>query len=177
MHSTSSSYQQSHLHPFHRLSTRELYANIRQAADRHGVGGYLPPELHKLNETGNGASSSDAFSTDSTNTLGGRNTNNTWGGRGSDARSSHIGTDSPSGLIGIILWIILPFLELVMAAAVAGIYGVNLHFFAEHHFIADSEWVYAEVCAGASLVTVLLHQLPYRMLPVNWVRACYWILW
>lgn len=60
----------------------------------------------------------------------------------------------------LILRIIARFLQFVLGLTVAGLYGTDLHNAAEAHKYADSKWVYAEVVAGLSCITVLVYMIP-----------------
>jgi len=72
------------------------------------------------------------------------------------------GTSVSSGDITIskILRIVARFLQFVLALTVAGLYGVDLHHAAQAHKYADSKWVYAEVVAGVSCITILVYMIP-----------------
>lgn len=66
-----------------------------------------------------------------------------------------------SGLLGAVGRTLLRLVLLIVALAVAGLYGENLRAATQAHIHADSRWVYAEVVAGLSVVTIVAYQLPF----------------
>jgi hypothetical protein len=68
---------------------------------------------------------------------------------------------SSGGLLGALLRIILRFFQFVLALTVAGLYGIDLHHAHQKGAYTDGKWVYAEVCAGLSAVTVLVYAIPF----------------
>lgn len=53
--------------------------------------------------------------------------------------------------------VVLRFFQFVLAITVAGLYGVDLHAAAKAGVAADGKWVYAEVVAGLSAVSVFIY--------------------
>jgi len=53
------------------------------------------------------------------------------------------------------------FIQLVLALAVCGLYGVDLHKADKEHKYSDGKWVYAEVTASLSAFTALLYLIPF----------------
>lgn len=72
-----------------------------------------------------------------------------------------IGNSSSSGgLPGALARLLLRFLQFILAITVAGLYGVDLNRANKVHAYADGKWVYAEVVAVLSIVTVLVYAVP-----------------
>jgi len=71
------------------------------------------------------------------------------------------------------------FIQLVMALAVCGLYGVDLHAANKHGKYSDGKWVYAEVVASLSAFTALLYMIPFIMrVPMLFVwDTLLFILW
>jgi hypothetical protein len=61
--------------------------------------------------------------------------------------------DGSGGLIGGVVRLVLRFFQFVLALTVAGLYGVDL----QRANYADGKWVFAEVVAGLSAVTILIY--------------------
>ena len=84
-------------------------------------------------------------------------------------------TSGHGGLPGAIARGTLRFLQFVMALTVAGLYGVDLHNGSKAGVAADGKWVFAEVMAGLSAVTVLVYAATYAidfhhfMFPWDWI--------
>lgn len=55
------------------------------------------------------------------------------------------------------LHVVLRLLQFVLAITVAGLYGVDLHAASKAHAYTDGRWVYAEVVAGLSAVSVFVY--------------------
>jgi len=53
------------------------------------------------------------------------------------------------------------FIQMILALAVCGLYGVDLHKANKEHKYSDGKWVYAEVTASLSAVTALLYLIPF----------------
>ncbi|KAK1070066.1 hypothetical protein LTR74_004463 [Friedmanniomyces endolithicus] len=68
---------------------------------------------------------------------------------------------SSGGLPGALARLTLRFLQFVLAITVAGLYGVDLHHAQEAHAYTDGKWVFAEVVAVLSIVTVLVYAVPF----------------
>ncbi|KAK5724929.1 hypothetical protein LTR17_013418 [Elasticomyces elasticus] len=88
------------------------------------------------------------------------------------------------GLPGALARIFLRFLQLVFAITVAGLYGVDLHMVRDaqaqdtSHTFVYSRWVFAEVVAILSIITVLVYAVPF--IKSWWGFAwdwCLFILW
>ncbi|KAK3629043.1 hypothetical protein LTR56_018279 [Elasticomyces elasticus] len=97
-----------------------------------------------------------------------------------------IGDKSTSGgLPGALARIALRFLQLVFAITVAGLYAPDLHLLRqaqdpkhEDHVFVYSRWVFAEVVAILSIITVLVYAVPF--IKSWWGFAwdwCLFILW
>ncbi len=67
---------------------------------------------------------------------------------------------SSGGLPGALARLTLRFLQFILAITVAGLYGVDLHHAQQAHAYTDGKWVYAEVVAVLSIVTVLVYAVP-----------------
>jgi len=65
--------------------------------------------------------------------------------------------------MGYIGHTIFRFIQLVMALAVCGLYGVDLHAANKQGKYSDGKWVYAEVVASLSAFTALLYMIPFIM--------------
>ena len=86
-----------------------------------------------------------------------------------------IGNNSSSGgMLGAFIRLVLRFFQFVLAITVAGLYGVDLHRAREMGAYTDGKWVYAEVVAGLSAVTVLIYGIPF--FKSYWAFAWDWIL-
>jgi len=83
-------------------------------------------------------------------------------------------SSSSGGLGGALIRITLRFLQFVMAIVVAGLYGVDLDHATKAGAYTDGKWVFAEVVAALSAVTVLIYALPF--LKSYWAFAWDWIL-
>ncbi len=68
---------------------------------------------------------------------------------------------SSGGVFGALIRLILRFFQFVLAITVAGLYGVDLHNAKNAGAYTDGKWVYAEVVAGLSAVTVLIYGIPF----------------
>jgi len=53
------------------------------------------------------------------------------------------------------------FIQLVLALAVCGLYGVDLNAANKQHKYSDGKWVYAEIIGSFSAVTALLYLIPF----------------
>ncbi|KJX98181.1 hypothetical protein TI39_contig429g00011 [Zymoseptoria brevis] len=86
-----------------------------------------------------------------------------------------INRDGSGGVIGGVVRLVLRFFQFVLALTVAGLYGVDLQR-ADH---ADGKWVFAEVVAGLSAVTILLYAglffIPsQKLFPWDWILFILW---
>lgn len=81
---------------------------------------------------------------------------------------------SSGGLAGAILRLVLRFIQFVLALVVAGLYGVDLHAAHSAGAYTDGKWVFAEVVAGLSAVTVLIYGIPF--FKSYWAFGWDWIL-
>lgn len=68
---------------------------------------------------------------------------------------------SSGGVTGALIRLVLRFFQFVLAITVAGLYGVDLHRARQMDAYTDGKWVYAEVVAGLSAVTVLIYAVPF----------------
>jgi hypothetical protein len=78
--------------------------------------------------------------------------------------------DGSGGVIGAVIRIFLRFFQFVLALTVAGLYGVDL----QRAPYADGKWVYAEVVAGLSAVTIVVYAGLFfvrseKLFPWDWV--------
>ncbi|KAK5727432.1 hypothetical protein LTR15_003328 [Elasticomyces elasticus] len=98
----------------------------------------------------------------------------------------YIGDKSTSGgLPGALARIFLRFLQLVFAVTIAGLYAVNLQDVKRAHKANEEEgvfiysrWVFAEVVAILSIITVLVYAVPF--IKSAWGFAwdwCLFVLW
>ncbi|EMF10381.1 uncharacterized protein SEPMUDRAFT_150514 [Sphaerulina musiva SO2202] len=71
--------------------------------------------------------------------------------------------DGHGGVVGGVARLTLRFLQFVMALTVAGLYGVDLQRGRKAGVAADGKWVYAEVVAGLSAVTILIYAITFAM--------------
>jgi len=62
--------------------------------------------------------------------------------------------------ITFIMRILVRTSQFLFALAVAGLYGIHLDSLRRSHLPIATQWVYAEVVAGLSAVTVLLYSVP-----------------
>jgi len=71
------------------------------------------------------------------------------------------------------------FIQLVLALAVCGLYGVDLHKANKMHSYSDGKWVYAEIVASLSAVTAAVYLVPFVVrLPLLFVwDTILFILW
>jgi len=67
---------------------------------------------------------------------------------------------------GSLARLILRFFQFIFALTVAGLYGVDLHAAHQAHVYTDGRWVFAEVCAGLSAVSVFVYLTHLRWLVV-----------
>ncbi|GAB7350112.1 hypothetical protein MBLNU459_g0777t1 [Dothideomycetes sp. NU459] len=67
------------------------------------------------------------------------------------------------GIAGIVQ-LVLRFFQFVLAITVAGLYGVDLHHASQAHAYTDGKWVFAEVVAGLSAVSVFIYFIHFRWL-------------
>lgn len=81
---------------------------------------------------------------------------------------------SSGGIVGATIRIILRFFQFVFAITVAGLYGVDLAAADKLDRYADSKWIYAEVVAGLSAITVLVYAVPFFR--SYWAFAWDWVL-
>lgn len=81
---------------------------------------------------------------------------------------------SSGGLPGALARLILRFFQFVLAITVAALYGIDLHRADKLDAYTDSKWVYAEVVAALSAVTVLVYAVPW--VKSYWAWAWDWIL-
>lgn len=86
-----------------------------------------------------------------------------------------IGSRSSSGgLIGAIVRLVLRFCQFILALTVAGLYGVDLSHANKAGAHADGKWVFAEVVASLSAITVIVYAIPF--VKSYWFFAWDWIL-
>lgn len=71
------------------------------------------------------------------------------------------------GIMGIFHFI-LRFFQFVLALTVAGLYGVDLHAATKAHAYTDGRWVFAEVVAGLSAVSVFVYFIVKLKIMVVW---------
>ena len=64
------------------------------------------------------------------------------------------------GLPGLATRFVLRFIQFVLAITVAGLYGVDLSRGTREHVAPDGRWVYAEIVAGLSAVSVIVYAIP-----------------
>jgi hypothetical protein len=74
------------------------------------------------------------------------------------------------GLTGIFVRAGLRTLQFVLAVIVAGLYGADLGYSTAHHAHGATNWIYAEVVAGLSAITCIIHCLVT-------IRRVLWCLW
>jgi len=74
---------------------------------------------------------------------------------------------------------IFRFIQLVLALAVCGLYGVDLHAANKQGKYSDGKWVYAEVVASLAAFTAVLYMIPFIMrVPMLFVwDTILFILW
>jgi uncharacterized integral membrane protein len=70
-------------------------------------------------------------------------------------------TSPPGGMMGVILRITLRALQIIIALVIAGLYGKDLNDADKAGRNADPAWVFAEVVAGLSVITVVVYLLPF----------------
>ncbi|KAK3722939.1 hypothetical protein LTR37_002084 [Vermiconidia calcicola] len=86
-----------------------------------------------------------------------------------------IGDKSHSGgAVGALVRIVLRFLQFILAITVAGLYGVDLHGASKNNGGADGRWVFAEVVAVLSIITVIVYAMPF--IKSYWGFAWDWML-
>lgn len=81
---------------------------------------------------------------------------------------------SSGGICGALVRLILRFCQFVMAITVAALYGIDLHAAAQAGAYTDGKWVYAEVVAGLSAITVLIYGIPF--FKSYWAFGWDWVL-
>ena len=64
------------------------------------------------------------------------------------------------GALGAFTRLFIRFFQFLLAITVAGLYGVDLHNANKANKYTDAKWVFAEVVAGLSAVTVLVYCIP-----------------
>lgn len=69
----------------------------------------------------------------------------------------------------LIFRLVIRFIQLIMAASVAGLYGVRLDQQRKAHQHAASQWIYAEVVAGIAGITCLVYFSPVGRMPITFV--------
>lgn len=62
--------------------------------------------------------------------------------------------------IALIMRILVRTSQFLLALAVAGLYGIYLDSLRQSHLPIAKQWLYAEVVAGLSAVTVLIYSVP-----------------
>jgi len=86
--------------------------------------------------------------------------------------ASDVGGNSISGgssarsRVELIFRLAVRFIQLIMAAAVAGLYGVRLNQQRKAGQHAASQWIYAEVVAGLAGITCLVYFSPLGRVPI-----------
>jgi hypothetical protein len=86
-----------------------------------------------------------------------------------------IGNSSSSGgVAGALIRLVLRFFQFIFAITVAGLYGVDLHAANKEHAYTDGKWVFAEVLAGMSAITVLIYAIPF--IKSYWAFGWDWVL-
>lgn len=63
--------------------------------------------------------------------------------------------------LGYIAHSVYRIVQLALALAVCGLYGVDLHRANREHKYSDGKWVYAEVTASMSAVTAVVYLIPF----------------
>ncbi|KAI9676110.1 MAG: hypothetical protein M1817_000854 [Caeruleum heppii] len=87
-------------------------------------------------------------------------------------------TRSTRDFCSAILRLALRSLQLVLALAVAGLYGTDLNNARKNGLGGDSRWIYAEVVAGLSGLTALIFMIPYLKIHILFVwDAFLCLLW
>lgn len=81
---------------------------------------------------------------------------------------------SSGGVFGALIRLVLRFFQFVLAITVAGLYGVDLHAAHKAGAYTDGKWVYAEVVAALSVVTVLVYGVPF--IKSYWAFGWDWVL-
>ncbi|PMD63076.1 uncharacterized protein K444DRAFT_327594 [Hyaloscypha bicolor E] len=78
-----------------------------------------------------------------------------------------------------ILHSVFRLVQMIMALAVCGLYGVDLNKANREHKYSDGKWVYAEVTASLSAFSALLYLIPFMSrVPFAWVvDTALFILW
>ncbi|PMD33113.1 hypothetical protein L207DRAFT_590181 [Hyaloscypha variabilis F] len=81
--------------------------------------------------------------------------------------------------LSYILHSIFRLIQIVLALAVCGLYGVDLNRADKEHKYSDGKWVYAEVTASLSAFLALLYLIPFTSrIPFAWVAdTILFILW
>ena len=86
-----------------------------------------------------------------------------------------IGSRSSSGgVVGALIRLVLRFFQFILAITVAGLYGVDLHAANKAGAYTDGKWVFAEIVAGLSAVTVLVYGIPF--FKSYWAFGWDWVL-
>lgn len=86
-----------------------------------------------------------------------------------------VGNNSNSGGVsGALLRIVLRFFQFVLAITVAALYGTDLSNAHKAHAYIDGKWVFAEIVAGLSAITVLIYGIPF--LKSYWAFGWDWVL-
>lgn len=81
---------------------------------------------------------------------------------------------SSGGVVGALVRLVLRFLQFILAITVAGLYGTDLHRADKMDAYTDGKWVYAEVVAAMSVVTVLIYGIPF--IKSYWAFGWDWLL-
>ncbi|PMD19988.1 hypothetical protein NA56DRAFT_646861 [Hyaloscypha hepaticicola] len=81
--------------------------------------------------------------------------------------------------LSYILHSVFRLIQIIMALAVCGLYGVDLNKADKEHKYSDGKWVYAEVTASLSAFLALLYLIPFTSrIPFAWVcDTVLFILW
>ncbi|KAI7285058.1 hypothetical protein KC343_g3584 [Hortaea werneckii] len=75
-----------------------------------------------------------------------------------------------TGFTGVIARACLRVLQFIFAIVIAGIYGADLKRASNQHKSAQTEWVYAEVAAGLTILTCIIHCFVT-------IKRVFWVFW
>jgi hypothetical protein len=85
-------------------------------------------------------------------------------------------SDRQGGFIPSLIRATIRLLQFVLALTVAGLYGQDLHRAHKAGAYTDSKWVYAEVVAGLSAVTVIAYTVTFALFNSFWFFAWDWVM-
>lgn len=78
-------------------------------------------------------------------------------------------TEKPHGKVGFFGALFFRLVQLIIALVIAGLYGEDLRRASKLGQAAHSKWVYAEIVAGLTAITVLVYMVPLIRSEMFWM--------